>query len=99
MTVMTRERIDDQNLTSVRQVLDNTPGIYSNAYDTERVPVGDDQRQHLELARDLAGRFNHRFGDTLVVPEAAIPKRWCWRWPPITSFWTWRSSARPASPA
>ncbi len=44
------------------------------AYDTDRVPVGDDQRQHLELARDLAIRFNHRFGDTLVVPEAAIPK-------------------------
>lgn len=43
------------------------------AYDTERVPVGDDQRQHLELARDIAIRFNHRFGDTLVVPEAAIP--------------------------
>ena len=44
------------------------------AYDTDRVPVGDDQRQHLELARDLAIRFNHRFGETLVVPEAAIPK-------------------------
>jgi tryptophanyl-tRNA synthetase len=44
------------------------------AYDTDRVPVGDDQRQHLELARDIAIRFNHRFGDTLVVPEAAIPK-------------------------
>lgn len=43
------------------------------AYDTDRVPVGDDQRQHLELARDIALRFNHRFGDTLVVPEAAIP--------------------------
>ena len=43
------------------------------AYDTDRVPVGDDQRQHLELARDLALRFNHRFGPTLVVPEAAIP--------------------------
>jgi tryptophanyl-tRNA synthetase len=43
------------------------------AYDTERVPVGDDQRQHLELARDLALRFNHRFGAGLVVPEAAIP--------------------------
>ena len=43
-------------------------------YDTDRVPVGDDQRQHLELARDLAGRFNHRYGDTFVVPEAAIPK-------------------------
>jgi len=43
------------------------------AYDTHRVPVGDDQRQHLELARDIALRFNHRFGETLVVPEAAIP--------------------------
>jgi tryptophanyl-tRNA synthetase len=43
------------------------------AYDTERVPVGDDQRQHLELARDVAMRFNHRFGPTLVVPEATIP--------------------------
>ncbi len=42
------------------------------AYDTDRVPVGDDQRQHLELARDIALRFNHRFGETLTVPEAAI---------------------------
>ena len=42
-------------------------------YDTDRVPVGDDQRQHLELARDLAERFNSRYGDTFVVPEAAIP--------------------------
>jgi tryptophanyl-tRNA synthetase len=42
-------------------------------YDTDRVPVGDDQRQHLELARNLAGRFNTRFGPTLSVPEAAIP--------------------------
>ena len=43
-------------------------------YDADRVPVGDDQRQHLELCRDIAIRFNHRFGDTFVVPEAAIPK-------------------------
>jgi tryptophanyl-tRNA synthetase len=43
-------------------------------YDTDRVPVGDDQRQHLELARDLAVRFNHRYGDTFVVPEATVPK-------------------------
>jgi tryptophanyl-tRNA synthetase len=43
-------------------------------YDTDRVPVGDDQRQHLELSRDLAIRFNHRYGDTFVVPEAAIPR-------------------------
>jgi len=42
-------------------------------YDAERVPVGDDQRQHLELTRDLAQRFNHRYGETFVVPEAAIP--------------------------
>ncbi|WP_329522427.1 tryptophan--tRNA ligase [Spirillospora sp. NBC_01491] len=38
-----------------------------------RVPVGEDQRQHLELTRTLAQRFNHRFGDTFVVPEAHIP--------------------------
>ena len=43
-------------------------------YDTDRVPVGDDQRQHLELTRDLAIRFNSRYGDTFVVPEAAIPR-------------------------
>jgi len=43
-------------------------------YGTELVPVGDDQRQHLELTRDLANRFNSRFGETFVVPEALIPK-------------------------
>jgi tryptophanyl-tRNA synthetase len=42
-------------------------------YDTDQVPVGDDQRQHVELARDLAERFNSRYGDTFVVPAAAIP--------------------------
>jgi len=42
-------------------------------YDTDRVPVGDDQRQHLELARDLAVRWNHRYGETFKVPEPAIP--------------------------
>jgi tryptophanyl-tRNA synthetase len=41
-------------------------------YRPERVPVGEDQRQHLELSRDLAGRFNHRFGETFVVPEPHI---------------------------
>jgi tryptophanyl-tRNA synthetase len=43
-------------------------------YDTDRVPVGDDQRQHLELTRDVAERFNSRYGETFVVPEADIPK-------------------------
>jgi tryptophanyl-tRNA synthetase len=42
-------------------------------YDTDEVPVGDDQRQHVELARDLAIRFNHRYGDTFVVPRATFP--------------------------
>jgi tryptophanyl-tRNA synthetase len=42
-------------------------------YDTDKVPVGDDQRQHLELARNIAQRFNGRYGELLKVPEAAIP--------------------------
>lgn len=41
-------------------------------YDTEIVPVGDDQKQHVELARDLAIRFNRDFGETFVVPEPKI---------------------------
>ncbi len=44
-------------------------------YDSDQVPVGDDQRQHVELARDLAQRFNHRYGAAFVVPEATIPSR------------------------
>ncbi|MEY2426339.1 MAG: tryptophanyl-tRNA synthetase [Actinomycetota bacterium] len=43
-------------------------------YNADRVPVGDDQRQHLELARDIAERFNQRFGETFVVPDASIPR-------------------------
>jgi len=42
-------------------------------YNADRVTVGDDQRQHLELARDLATRFNQKYGDTFVVPASAIP--------------------------
>jgi tryptophanyl-tRNA synthetase len=43
-------------------------------YDAARVPVGEDQRQHLELTRDLAQRFNARYGETFVVPEPHIVK-------------------------
>src|SRR4051795_8982236 len=43
-------------------------------YHATQVPVGEDQRQHLELTRDLAQRFNTRFGDTFVVPEPFIVK-------------------------
>jgi tryptophanyl-tRNA synthetase len=44
------------------------------AYRAGEVPVGEDQRQHLELMRDIALRFNSRFGEQLVVPEARIPE-------------------------
>jgi len=43
-------------------------------YQTDAVPVGEDQRQHVELTRDIAERFNSRFGDTFVVPEVVTPK-------------------------
>jgi tryptophanyl-tRNA synthetase len=42
-------------------------------YDTDQVPVGDDQRQHVELTRDVAVRFNSRYGPTLTVPTATFP--------------------------
>ncbi|MET0731219.1 MAG: tryptophan--tRNA ligase [Solirubrobacterales bacterium] len=44
------------------------------AYKADEVPVGDDQRQHLELMREIARRFNERFGEILVEPEARIPE-------------------------
>ena len=44
------------------------------AYKATEVPVGDDQRQHVELMREIARRFNERFGETLVVPEMRIPE-------------------------
>jgi len=43
-------------------------------YQTDIVPIGDDQRQHLELSRDIAERFNSRFGETFVVPEGVYPE-------------------------
>lgn len=43
-------------------------------YQANRVPVGEDQRQHIELTRNLAGRFNSRFGDTFALPDTYIPE-------------------------
>jgi tryptophanyl-tRNA synthetase len=43
-------------------------------YDANEVPVGEDQRQHVEITRDIAIRFNHRFGDTFVIPKSVHPK-------------------------
>ncbi|MFA6251894.1 MAG: tryptophan--tRNA ligase [Candidatus Paceibacterota bacterium] len=42
-------------------------------YDTQAVPIGKDQKQHLELARDTAERFNNKYGETFVIPEPMIP--------------------------
>jgi len=44
-------------------------------YDTDIVPVGKDQKQHLEITRDIAAKFNHTFGDTLVLPEPMINEK------------------------
>src|SRR5687767_3418989 len=44
------------------------------AYNADTVPVGEDQRQHIELMREIARRFNERFGDTLVEPQHRIPE-------------------------
>jgi tryptophanyl-tRNA synthetase len=43
-------------------------------YQTDIVPIGDDQRQHLELTRDIAERFNQRYGETFVIPQAVYPE-------------------------
>src|ERR1700751_5994444 len=43
-------------------------------YQTDLVPIGDDQRQHLELARDIAQRFNFRFGETFKIPDGQFPQ-------------------------
>ena len=43
-------------------------------YDADEVPVGDDQKQHVELARDISTRFNHLYGETFPVPEPVIPE-------------------------
>src|SRR5437867_9004739 len=43
-------------------------------YQTDLVPIGDDQRQHVELTRDIAERFNSRFGETFTVPEGVFPE-------------------------
>ena len=43
-------------------------------YDSHYVPVGEDQKQHVELTRDIAQSFNHHYGETFVVPDVLIPK-------------------------
>jgi tryptophanyl-tRNA synthetase len=70
-----KEKAEEQEFVSAG--LFNYPVLMAGdilLYRTDVVPIGDDQRQHLELTRDLAERFNQRFGETFVVPEAVYPE-------------------------
>ncbi len=70
-----KERAEEQDFVSAG--LFNYPVLMAGdilLYQTDLVPVGDDQRQHVELARDVAERFNSRFGETFKVPETVLPE-------------------------
>ena len=70
-----KERADEQDFVSAG--LFNYPVLMAGdilLYQTDVVPIGDDQRQHLELTRDLAERFNQRFGEMFTVPRAVYPE-------------------------
>jgi tryptophanyl-tRNA synthetase len=72
-----RERLESQRGAFVSAGLFTYPVLQAAdvlAYRANEVPVGDDQRQHVELMREIARRFNERFGETLVVPEHRIPE-------------------------
>ncbi len=77
LTRMTQFKDKSGSKTSVRAGLFTYPALMAAdilLYDADRVPVGEDQRQHLEIARDIAIRFNNRYGETFVVPEVALPR-------------------------
>ena len=70
-----KEKSADQDFVSAG--LFNYPVLMAGdilLYQTDIVPVGDDQRQHIELARNVAERFNQRFGETFVVPRGVFPE-------------------------
>lgn len=74
---MTQFKAKSEGRDSVSTGLLNYPVLQAAdilLYDTDVVPVGEDQVQHIELTRDIAQRFNHLFGDTFVLPKAVIPK-------------------------
>src|SRR6059036_205599 len=70
-----KERAEEQEFVSAG--LFNYPVLMAGdilLYQTDIVPIGDDQRQHLELARNIAERFNYRYGETFRVPEGQFPE-------------------------
>ncbi len=76
LTRMTQYKDKGRGSQSVRAGLFTYPVLMAAdilIYQAERVPVGEDQKQHLELTRDLATRFNYRFGKIFTIPEPAIP--------------------------
>lgn len=73
---MTQFKIKSQQRESVDAGLLNYPVLQAAdilLYDAHEVPVGEDQKQHVELARDIAKRFNYLYGETFVLPEPVIP--------------------------
>jgi tryptophanyl-tRNA synthetase len=74
---MTQYKIKSEQRESVNAGLLDYPVLQASdilLYDAHQVPVGEDQKQHIELARDIAQRFNYIYGETFVVPEPLIPK-------------------------
>ncbi len=74
---MTQYKLKAQQQESVSTGLLDYPVLQAAdilLYDSNEVPVGEDQKQHVELARDVAQRFNNLYGETFVVPEPVIPK-------------------------
>jgi tryptophanyl-tRNA synthetase len=70
-----KEKVQSQNAESISVGVFDYPALMAAdilLYDTHAVPVGDDQKQHVELARDVAQRFNSLYGETFVVPEPTI---------------------------
>lgn len=77
MSRMTQYKEKSEGKESVSVGLFDYPALMAAdilLYDTTEVPVGDDQKQHVELARDVAERFNSKYGQTFVLPEAKVPK-------------------------
>jgi tryptophanyl-tRNA synthetase len=74
---MTQFKIKSEKRESVSTGLLDYPVLQAAdilLYDTDEVPIGEDQKQHVELSRDIAQRFNHLYGETFVIPKPVIPE-------------------------
>lgn len=74
---MTQYKVKSKEIRSVSAGLLDYPVLQAAdilLYDADQVPVGEDQKQHVELTRDIAQRFNRLYGETFIIPEAIIPE-------------------------